>query len=176
MRGKFDESLERDARVTAPYPSPEFVAPYAEVARRAGKTEAAQRQEGLLAALGQLIESNGIRNDLTLILFQLDHAPADAAILPRAEAAYFALPSIAAADTYAWALYRAGRFEEAAGYADEALRLGTHEPLYLFHAGMIAAARGDSATARQHLEAALELNPNFHPLHAEAARKQLSIY
>jgi Flp pilus assembly protein TadD len=123
-----------------------------------------------------LFESNGIRNDLTLILFQLDHEPVDDALVASAGAAYGVRPSIAAADAYGWALYRAGRFEEAEKYAAEALHLGTKEPLYLFHAGMIAAARGDSATARQHLEAALELNPNFHPLHAEAARKQLSIY
>ncbi len=173
MRGDFDQSLERFARVMAAYPSPIYVAEYAEVAQRAGKTAIAGQQAALMGALGQLFEANGIKNDLTLILFQLDHAPVDDALVTSAEAAYNARPSLAAADTYAWALYRAGRFDEAAKYAGEALRLGTKEPLYLFHAGMIAKARGDSTTARENLQAALDLNPNFHPLHAPEAGQTL---
>ncbi|MGE3075196.1 MAG: tetratricopeptide repeat protein [Dehalococcoidia bacterium] len=176
MRGDFDESLERFARVTASYPSPIFVAEYAEVAERAGETTVADQQAALMGALGQLFEANGIKNDLTLILFQADHGPVDDALVASAKAAYEARPSLAAADTYAWVLYRAGGFDEAQAYANEALHLGTKEPLYLFHAGMIAKARGDSAAAREHLEAALELNPNFHPLHAPEAGQELHAY
>ena len=173
MRGDFDESLERFARVTVAYPSPIFVAEYAEVAQRAGKTTIAEQQAALMGAIGELFEANGIKNDLTLILFRADHGVVDDALVASARAAYEARPSLAAADTYAWTLYRAGRFDEAQKYADEALHLGTKEPLYLFHAGMIAKARGDNATARDHLEAALELNPNFHPLFAPEAKQAL---
>jgi len=172
MRGDYDTSLALYAMATAKLPSPEFIAPYAETALAAGDMATYERQSALLRAIGQLYEANGIRNDLTLILFELDHGDA-AAGLPAAEAAYRERPSLAAADTYAWALYRNGGFDDAGRYADEALRLGTKEPLYLFHAGMVAAANGDNDTARLHLEAALEIDREFHPLFAKEARTRL---
>jgi tetratricopeptide (TPR) repeat protein len=139
MRGDYTEALARYARVTAALPSPEFIAPYAEAALAAGDTATFERQKALLGAVGQLYEANGVRNDLTLILFELDHGDAAAALV-KAEAAYRERPSLAAADTYAWALYRAGRLEEAKRYSDEALRLGSKDPLYLSHARAIAEA------------------------------------
>jgi tetratricopeptide (TPR) repeat protein len=172
MRGDTDEALALYAKVVAKLPSPEFIAPYAEVAKAAGETATFERQLALMGAIGQLFEANGIRNDLTLILFELDHGDA-AAALPKAEAAYRERPSLAASDTYGWALYRAGRFDEAQQYADEALSLGTKEPQYLYHAGMIAAARGDAVGARERLQAALALNAEFHPLFADGARAEL---
>ena len=170
--GDFDKSLELYRTATAKLPSPELIVAHAEVAERAGKTDEAERQAALLGAIGQLFEANGIRNDLTLINFELDHGAA-ARALPKAEAAYRERPSLAAADTYAWALYRAGRLEEARRHADESLRLGTREPLYLFHAGMIAAAQGDTSAARDFLGRALEINSNFHPLAAPEAKQML---
>ena len=91
-----------------------------------------------------------------------------------ARAAYARRPSIKAADTLAWALFKAGQTAEARRYADEALRLGTHDPLMLYHAGMIAQAQGDSAAARDFLARALEHNPNFSPLYAPLARQALA--
>jgi hypothetical protein len=42
-----------------------------------------------------------------------------------------------------------------------------------FHAGMIAAARGESAEAIALLESALDLNPHFSIRHAPEARAKL---
>jgi hypothetical protein len=58
--------------------------------------------------------------------------------------------------------------------ADAALRLGTKDPILFFHAGMIAQANKDFTKARDFLTRALELNPEFSPLHAEEARRVLS--
>ena len=54
-----------------------------------------------------------------------------------------------------------------------ALALGTHDALLQYHAGMIANALGDTARARQLLQAALNLNPGFDPLQAARARATL---
>ena len=173
MRGDFDAAIEGYRAVTAKLPSPEFIAAQAEVAQRAGKPEEAQRQSALLGAIGQLFEANGVRNDLTLINFELDHAKPNAGTLAAAEAVYSERPSLAASDSYAWALYRAGRFDQARTVANETLRLGTREPLYFFHAGMIAAAQGDTTAARGFLARAIEINSNFHPLSAPEAKQTL---
>jgi hypothetical protein len=39
---------------------------------------------------------------------------------------------------------------------------------------MIEKSRGNGAAARAHLEAALAMNPAFHPLHAATARAALT--
>jgi len=173
MRGDFDEAIDLYATVTTELPSPEFVAPFAEVLKAAGRDAEAARQAALMSALSALFTENGIRNDITLNLFELDNAPFTPGMLQQATVAYEARPSLAAADAYAWALHQAGRSAEARPLAEEALRLGTREPLYLFHAGMIANAQADSAAARDYLSRALEINENFHPLFAPQAKATL---
>ncbi|MCC6790071.1 MAG: hypothetical protein IT336_00205, partial [Thermomicrobiales bacterium] len=74
----------------------------------------------------------------------------------------------------AWCLYRAGHIDEAWTYAQEALRLGTRNASLLFHAGMIAAALGDSQSASTYLSQALALNPHFSPIYATVAQETLS--
>ena len=77
-------------------------------------------------------------------------------------------------DAYAWALYRAGRAAEAVEPMRQALARGTVDPLLEFHAGEIARAAGDAAGARRHLERALRLDPRFHVLYADEARRTLA--
>ena len=77
-------------------------------------------------------------------------------------------------DACAWALYRAGRAAEAVEPMKKALALGTVDPLLEFHAGAIARAAGDPAGARRHLERALKLDPRFHVLYADEARRMLA--
>ena len=82
-------------------------------------------------------------------------------------------PSIVACDVLAWTLYRSGDLDGAAVASEEALRLGTQNALMRFHAGMIAAARGETAQAIAFLESALELNPHFSVRFAPEARATL---
>jgi tetratricopeptide (TPR) repeat protein len=83
-------------------------------------------------------------------------------------------PSVRAADALGWALTRAGRPREGLPWARRALRLGSRDPLFLFHAGLAARAAGEPAAARAYLSRALALNPRFSPLHASAARRALA--
>ncbi len=76
-------------------------------------------------------------------------------------------------DAYSWVLFRSGRIEEAAKASGQALRAGTPEPLFFYHAGMIAHARGDVKKAAELLRKALSLNANFDPREAAAAASVL---
>jgi hypothetical protein len=80
---------------------------------------------------------------------------------------------VTSADAYSWALYRAGRIEAAARFSVEAMRLGSADPLFLYHAGMIARANGDLLRARTLLTRLLERNPRFSPLYAPRAARAL---
>jgi tetratricopeptide (TPR) repeat protein len=89
--------------------------------------------------------------------------------LEKARAAYDARPSIHAADTLSWTLYKVGNYQEAQRYASEVLQLNTRDPLKLFHAGMIAKALGEKEQAREYLQQAIDLNPHFSLLYADEA-------
>ncbi len=77
--------------------------------------------------------------------------------------------SIGNYDTYAWALFRAGRLQEARAASDEAMRMGTQDGELQFHAAMISAALGERDRAIGELASLLTTNPQFHPVHASTA-------
>lgn len=64
-------------------------------------------------------------------------------------------------DLEGWTLHALGRDREAALAMQQALRAGTEDAVLWYHAGVVAAAVGDSVAARVHLERALALNPTF---------------
>jgi len=76
-------------------------------------------------------------------------------------------------DTYAWALYRAGRIPEAREASNHALRLGTLDARLLYHAGAIRLAAGDSG-GRDLIRKALSLNPRFDTTGSTEAVKLVS--
>ena len=117
-------------------------------------------------------EATGVVVDVDLALFEADHGdPAKA--LAYAETGYKATPTVRAADALAWALHRLGRDAEAKKRSDEALRLGSRDPLLRYHAGAIAAALGRTADARRDLGLALSTDPGFYATGAAEARRIL---
>ncbi len=76
-------------------------------------------------------------------------------------------------DALAWTLFKKGRFAEAKAAVDEALRLGTRDAKISYHAGMIYRAVGEHRKAANYLKLALEINPAFDVLQADAARQTL---
>lgn len=87
---------------------------------------------------------------------------------------HFHLVTIYEHDALAWVLYQNQQYAEAKQASDKALERNTTKPAFHYHAGMIAKALGDSAAARQHLERALALNPNFDRKQAAKARAVIS--
>jgi Tfp pilus assembly protein PilF len=77
----------------------------------------------------------------------------------------------------AWVLFKNKKYAEAAHAKEKALELGTPEPAFYYHAGMIESALGQTQQAAKHLQRALEINARFDPRQAalaEAALKELS--
>jgi tetratricopeptide (TPR) repeat protein len=174
-RGDLDRAAALYAEAVRTIPLPEFVIAYGDVLGAAGREDDAAAQYALVAAIQQLHKANGVDTDLELALFTADHGrPED---LPRAvaqtRAQVAARPSIVAWDTLAWTLYRSGDLDGAAEASERALQLGTENAMLFFHAGAIAAARGETDMAIDYLERALALNPHFSLRYADEARATL---
>lgn len=82
-------------------------------------------------------------------------------------------PDVYSDDTLAWALFRAGRAEEAQIASARALRLGTPDASLLYHAGAIRLAAGDRVEGRALVARALAVNPAFDWTGAAEARRLL---
>jgi tetratricopeptide (TPR) repeat protein len=109
-----------------------------------------------------------------LALFLADHDRDLDLALAEAEAACKSFPNIAAFDALAWCQFKKGNHEAARETMRKALAWRTPDPLLHFHAGMIEAAMGDAQKSRAHLSRALQLNPRFHPRHAQVAVEKLA--
>lgn len=171
--GRLEEAIAHFERAAAILPLPEYVIALGDAQMAAGDADAAARSYELGMAEIQLFQAAGVGVDVELALLEADHGDA-AAALEHAMAAHQSAPTIRAADAVAWSLYRLGRADEAATFAAEALRLGSLDPVLRYHAGAIAAARGDSDAARRDLELALRIDPGFSATGAADARRLLA--
>jgi tetratricopeptide (TPR) repeat protein len=154
-------------------PFPEFLIAEGEAQQAAGLEADAQQTYALVRQIEALSKANGVNTDLDLALFESEHGDPGTA-LTLARAAYAATPNIKAADALGWALYQDGRLDEARPYAEESLRLGTRDPSYAYHAGMIAKAQGDTMQAREWLTQSVASHVSWSPLFAPRAQAALT--
>ncbi len=101
MQGNDGKAITLYRQASANVPVPDFVIALGDLERRAGHADEAAKQYALVGAIRQLFDANGIKNDLNLILFALNHDGNAADALARAEVAYEARPSTQAADVLA---------------------------------------------------------------------------
>jgi tetratricopeptide (TPR) repeat protein len=154
-------------------PLAEYAIALGDIYAEMGNRQKAEEQYNLIQGIDKLYRANGVNTDLEIALYYADHDLELQTSLEKARSAYEARPSIHAADALAWTLYKTGDYQEAQRYASEALKLGTRDPLKLFHAGMIAKALGQDERATEYLQQALNLNPHFSLLYADTAAAAL---
>jgi tetratricopeptide (TPR) repeat protein len=171
-RGRFDAAIERLRGVVERLPLPEYVIALAEIEQAAGRGPAARRDYDLVRAEAELLRANGVDTDVELALFEANHGSAERAVA-LGRRVWRAAPSVRSADAYAWALSAAGRDREAYAMSREAMRLGSRDPLFLYHAGMIARHAGELEAARDLLERLVAQSPRFSPLYGPIARRTL---
>jgi tetratricopeptide (TPR) repeat protein len=149
-RGRLAPAIARLQRVVDRLPLPGYVIALGEAQAAAGRRAAAAQTFALVRAQTTLQRQAGVNADVELALFEADHgSPRRAVTLGRR--AWAAAPSIRSADALAWALHRAGRSRAAFGWARRALALGSRDPAFLAHAGLIARSAGEPAAAARWL-------------------------
>jgi tetratricopeptide (TPR) repeat protein len=155
-------------------PTPDAVAALGDLYLLAGDAEAAERQYALVERIWAVGQAAGSVYDRQLVLFAADHDRGVGPAIEMARAELEVRPDIYGFDALAWALFKGGRLDEAADAADQALSLGTPDPRLAYHAGMIAAARGETTTARELLTAALDGAAYLPPLQVPVAEQTLA--
>jgi tetratricopeptide (TPR) repeat protein len=154
-------------------PLPETAAALGDLYTKLGRADEAQKQYQLV----EFVERTGAAvgtYSRQLALFYADHDLKLDEALAIARRERDARADIYTSDALAWCLFKKGRLAEAKAAMDEALRLKTRDPRLFYHAGMIADALGDRQNAAKFLKLALEINPAFDILHADAARQTLT--
>jgi tetratricopeptide (TPR) repeat protein len=177
-QGRRDEAIALLEDAATRMPQPELVEALGDLYALAGQTEAAEAQYALVRRIGEVAAATGSAYDRQLILFAADHALDVEATVAAAQAALRERRDVYGYDALAWALFRANRLDEAATAASRSLALGTPDPRLAYHAGMIAAARGEMAEARRLLGAAVAGAAYLPPLQvpiAEAALADLEV-
>jgi tetratricopeptide (TPR) repeat protein len=168
-RGDLDAAIAGYRDVVARLPLPEHAIALAEAELAAGREAAARRDLALVAVEARLLERAGVDVDVELALFEADHGdPARAVELGRS--VWREAPSVRSADALAWALHSAGRHDAAFAMSREAMRLGSADPSFLYHAGVIAADAGRDEVARRYLG---RVDPGFSPYHGPRAAAAL---
>ncbi len=172
--GRHADAINLYLEATAAVPDPEFLAALGDLYLVTGDPEAAEDQYATVEVIGRLGAAGGAVYNRVLALFWADHDRNVEEALRLTTAELELRRDVYGWDAHAWALYRNGRFDAAREASDEALALGTQDAELWYHAGLISAALGDSGRAARELRRALEINPEFDPIHAPAARTALA--
>jgi tetratricopeptide (TPR) repeat protein len=172
-RGHTAAALDLNRAVQRSVAAPDHAILLGEAEEAAGDRAVAIRAYQEARAAFDAEEAAGANTATEEAIFEADHGnPATAVALGRRAWRY--TPSVRAADAYAWALSAAGEHRAALRFSDRAMRLGSRDPSFLYHAGIVAFRAGGSERARAFLGRLVAQSPDFSPLHSPRARRVLN--
>jgi tetratricopeptide (TPR) repeat protein len=158
LEKRYEEAIQllRERYQAAPHA--ENLYELAEALKLAGRTDEA-RKAFVEFEQKSLLETNRADNsNRELIFYYADysHEPAKALELAKRESAR--RHDVYTLDSYAWALYSNGQYDEARKQIQMALGPGIRDAKLFWHAGRIAVKEGDRVSAEHYLRQSAELN------------------
>jgi tetratricopeptide (TPR) repeat protein len=174
-QSKYAEAITLYKSAIAVVPMPTYIAELGDLYAKTGDAAEAKKQYQLVEYMGLLGHINQVLHNRDLALFYADHDTKLGESLALARKEFEVRHDIYTWDAFAWALYKNGKYQEAQDAMGHALRFGARDPVLLFHAGMISSGLGQSVQAQQQLAEAIRINPHFHVIYADVARKQLAL-
>ena len=172
-RGDFAAALPVERELAAgATPTPEHVISLGETELAAGDREAGLRTLARARAVLRAEAIRGVGNANERALVEADFGDRRSAIrLGRRGWAH--APSVTSADALGWAYTRAGDPDRGLAWARRALRTGSADRAFLYHAGIAARDAGRPRLARRWLGRAVDGSPRFSPLHGARAERAL---
>jgi tetratricopeptide (TPR) repeat protein len=159
--GKFEEASANFQKAQAVIPLPEYAEALEAIYNKLGKTAEAAQQRGLIDVIDKLGRVNGEKGNRALALVYADQNRNLDRALELIRGELETRKDVYTYDALSWVLFRSGRQKDAEEASRKALAQHTPEPMFLYHAGMIAIAGGNAEAGKALLEQALDLNPAF---------------
>jgi tetratricopeptide (TPR) repeat protein len=172
--GQTEAAIASYERAIAIAPQPDALAQLGDLYALQGQTRLADQQYATVEAIAHLAAVNEQVYNRQLVLFSVNHDRDLPQALELATNELAVRKDVYGYDAFAWALLANGRVTEADAAIQQALAFGTKDALVSYHAGMIAAALGDTVRARTLLAAALALPGGLDPLAANRAAATLA--
>jgi tetratricopeptide (TPR) repeat protein len=170
---RWQDCLDDATRSANLVPYPETLGYEVDALRALGDGARAAATDDLIHTIEKIGNAQHV-SDRLLAIYYSEHGERldDAYRIARRELAV--RDDIFTEDTLAWAAAMDGRWQEARVAIGKALRFDTENALLQYHAGMIALHFGERVEAQRCIARALALNPAFHPLYADEARRTLA--
>jgi tetratricopeptide (TPR) repeat protein len=172
--GRDDAAITTLRQAIAIAPQPDTLTILGDLYALRGETKLADQQYATVEAIAHLAAVNEQVYNRQLVLFSVNHDRDLAQALTLADAELAVRKDAYGYDAEAWALLANGRAAEADAAMRQALAFGTKDALLSYHAGMIAAALGDTARARTMLQDAVSISGGLDPLAASKAAAALA--
>ena len=153
-------------------PNHEALAALGDLAAREGDADAAEKYYAQVEALHAAHLAGGVHDHMQMAKFYADHDRHLVEALRMAEQ-HKLTRNVVEADVLAWVYFKNGDHARALEASQRALSRNTPDAEMHFHAGMIAEAAGDRASAQKHLQRALSSNPQFSVRQAPIAAQAL---
>jgi len=167
---RYNEAVELLRQRYQNAPHAENLFDLAQALQLAGRTEEAQKAFGQFEQKS-LLESNRADNsNHELVSYYADYANRPAEALEVAQREFARRHDVFTVDSYAWALYVNGRYDEARKQIESALAVGIRDARMLRHAGEIALKSGDRVAGERYLRESVEL----HTLESQQAQVALA--
>jgi tetratricopeptide (TPR) repeat protein len=169
--GKFEEAEANFQKAQAVIPLPEYAEALEAIYTKLGKTAEAGQQRALIDVIDKLGRVNGEKGNRALALVYADQNRRLDRALELISGELETRKDVYTYDALSWVLFRSGNQKDAEEASRKALTQHTPEPIFLYHAGVIAMAGGNLEAGKELLKQALDLNPTFaYPQAQDAAR------
>ena len=146
-KGQFKAAIASYERAQASTPLPDYAAALYDLYTIQKDSKNAQRQLEMIDVIDQINKTSGEVTNRNVALIFADHDWHVDRALELATAELDVRRDIYSYDALAWALYKNKKFAEADSAMSKALRMGTPEPAFYYHAEQIARANGKAKEA-----------------------------
>jgi len=155
---RYDEAVELLKQRYMAAPHAENLFDLAQALQLAGKTDEANRAFAEFEQKSLLESNRGDNSNHELIFYYSDYAKEPVNALEVARREFARRHDVFTLDSYAWALYANGQYEEARKQIETALAVGIRDAKMFRHAGEIALKSGDPVAAERYLKESVALN------------------
>jgi tetratricopeptide (TPR) repeat protein len=160
-RGSVDAAIRHYEHAQAIVPLVEYAGALEDLYTAAGKDSKAQQQRDLLATIEKIGKVTNEKTNRNLALLLADHTRDLPLALELMQAEIPVRGDVYTWDALGWVLFKSGKLDEAKAASAKALKLGTPEPVFYYHARTIAQASGDPQAASKYASQLSALNAKF---------------